>query len=85
MCGQRNGHELALARTYLGCFKVLDGGQILKQDWDYALRVAERVPADGLPRQMGDCLIIAICVRLHLEYTTTELRFPHRLTGAPPR
>ena len=81
VCGQRNRHELELARAYLGRFEIADGGNVLKQDWEYARRLAERVPRDGLPRQLGDCLIRAVCERLHLEYVTLEIRFPHRLTG----
>jgi predicted nucleic acid-binding protein len=83
ICGQRNRHELDLARAYLGRFEIADRGNILRQDWDYARRLAERVPRDGLPRQLGDCLIRALCERLHLEYVTFEIRFPHRLTGPP--
>ena len=83
VCGQRNRHELDLARAYLGGFEIADRGNVLKQDWEYARRLAERVPRDGLPRQLGDCLIRAVCERLHLEYVTLEIRFPHRLTGPP--
>jgi predicted nucleic acid-binding protein len=83
VCGQRNRHELELARAYVGRFEIADGGNILRQDWDYARRLAERVPRDGLPRQLGDCLIRAVCERLHFEYVTLEIRFPHRLTGPP--
>lgn len=83
VCGQRNRHELDLARAYLGRFEIADGGDVLRQDWEYARRLAERIPRDGLPRQLGDCLIRAVCERLHLEYVTLEIRFPHRLTGPP--
>lgn len=81
ICGVQSRHQLELARSYLGAFPVADEGQILKQDWQYAERLASRVPADGLRRQMGDCLIRAICERLHLEPLTAELRYPHRMTG----
>ena len=60
VAGARSSHELALGRAYLGRFEVIDRGNIPKACWDEALRVAERVPRDGKPRQLGDCLIKAI-------------------------
>jgi len=84
-CGASSGHELHLGRAYVRPFEVADGGTILKQDWEYALRLAERVPPDGLPRQMADCLMRAICERLHLEFVTREIRYPHPLPGRPGR
>jgi predicted nucleic acid-binding protein len=79
VCGQRTAHEVDLARAYLGAFDLADGGKITKQDWVNARRIAERVPRDGLRRQLGDCLIRAICQRRHLEFVTFERRFPHKV------
>ena len=76
ICGQRSSHEVQLARAYLGTFRVADKGTILDQDWVEARRIAERVPRDGLRRQLGDCLIRAICNRLKLDVLTAEKRFP---------
>jgi predicted nucleic acid-binding protein len=76
VCGQRTSHEMRLARAYLAIFQVADEGQILGRDWQEAKRIAERVPRDGLRRQLGDCLIRAICNRLNLEVLTGEKRFP---------
>jgi len=76
MCGQRSAHEIRLAKAYLSLLTVADGGMILKEDWIEAQRIAERVPRDGLRRQLGDCLIRAICNRLHLDVLTAEKRFP---------
>jgi predicted nucleic acid-binding protein len=77
VCGKGSAHEVELARAFLSGFEVVDGGQILKEDWENARRIAERVPRDGLRRQLVDCLIRAICNRLHLEFFTFEKRFPH--------
>ncbi|MDB5330059.1 MAG: hypothetical protein JWP03_1210 [Phycisphaerales bacterium] len=79
VCGQGSAHEVNLARTYLKPFEIADEGHILPKDWENARKIAERVPRDGLRRQLGDCLIRAICVRLNLEFITAERRFPHRV------
>lgn len=36
----------------------------LQEDWKKARQIAERVPRNGKPRQLGDCLIRAIAARL---------------------
>jgi predicted nucleic acid-binding protein len=84
VCGNATAHELQLARAYLGAFEIADGGTIHARDWIEARRIAERVPRDGRRRQLGDCLIRAICDRLNLEVFTAEKRFPGRL-GATRR
>lgn len=76
ICGQGSAHEVKLARAYLQAFEIADEGVISERDWQDARRIAERVPRDGLRRQLGDCLIRAICNRLHLEILTAERRFP---------
>lgn len=77
VCGRGSAHEVALARSYLSVFKIADGANVLPADWVEARRIAERVPHDGLRRQLGDCLIRALCNRLHLELLTAEKRFPY--------
>jgi hypothetical protein len=77
VCGQGSAHEVELARAFLSGFKIADKGQILKADWEHARRIAERVPRDGLRRQLVDCLIRALCNRLNLECFTFEKRFPY--------
>ncbi len=77
LCGQRSAHEVTLAKKFLASFEVLDQGRILPVDWENAKRIAARVPKDGLRRQMGDCLIRALCDRLKVEVFTFEKRFPH--------
>jgi predicted nucleic acid-binding protein len=77
LCGHATAHGVKLSRAYLGEFEIADGGKILPADWEEAKRLAARVPRDGLRRQMGDCLIRAICTRLNLEVFTFEKRFPY--------
>jgi predicted nucleic acid-binding protein len=77
VCGKGSAHEVQLAHAFLAGFEMVDGGKIRKEDWEHARRIAERVPRDGLRRQLVDCLIRAICNRLHLEFFTFEKRFPH--------
>ena len=76
LAGTRNGRELSLARAYLDQFDIIDNGEILREDWDRARRIAERIPWDGKPRQLGDCLIRAIAQRFSCDVITSDDRFP---------
>lgn len=76
LCGHATAHGVSLARGFLSAFELVDGGRILPADWEHAKRIAGRVARDGLRRQMGDCLIRAICDRLNLSVFTFEKRFP---------
>lgn len=76
LAGTRSGHELDLARAYLSVFEVADGGQVTADDWLCARRIAERVPRDGKPRQMGDCLVRAVAQRLTCDVISSDERFP---------
>lgn len=67
LSGSRNRDELRLFRAFIGEFNVIDRGAIPATDWEKARQQAERVPRDGRPRQLGDCLIRAIATRLHHE------------------
>jgi predicted nucleic acid-binding protein len=60
VAGVRSSHELELAHAYLGRFEVIDRGNVSKTCWEEARKIAERVPRDGKPRQLGDCLLKAI-------------------------
>jgi predicted nucleic acid-binding protein len=73
--GATTGARLTLMRTFLAEFKVLDGGTITNEDWVEARRFAERIPPDGKPRHMGDCLIKAIANRRNYEVLTSDARF----------
>jgi predicted nucleic acid-binding protein len=74
--GVRTGDELKLMRAFLKMFLVIDGWKISDADWKNACDRAERVPRDGNPRQLGDCLIRAIADRLNYDVQTYDQRFP---------
>src|SRR6185436_3493421 len=59
IAGVTNSAEQELARAFLGEFRSLDEGRIPVADWNEARRLAQRVPHNGKPRQLGDCLIAA--------------------------
>jgi predicted nucleic acid-binding protein len=75
LCGVRSERERDLALAYLGAFELIDKGEILKEDWDEAVRFAQRVPHDGKPRQLGDCLMKAIARRFNLAPYSLDKRF----------
>jgi predicted nucleic acid-binding protein len=74
--GTRSSHELRLTLTYLHQFRCVDQGHIPAPDWEEAIRLAKRVPADSRPRQLGDCLVKAIAKRLKYIVRTFDTRFP---------
>src|SRR5437868_4981911 len=76
MAGATNRMELAWYRAFIRCFQVIDSQSILRDDWMEALRLAERVPRDGKPRQLGDCLIRAVANRLRHDVATLDTGFP---------
>ncbi len=75
LAGVRSAEELKLARAYLAQLRVIDEGAVLVEDWEKAKRLAERVPRDGKPRQLGDCLIRALAQRLKYDVDTLDRRF----------
>ncbi len=76
ICGVRGSHELLLTTAYLHSFRVIDGGNVLPEDWREAIRLARRVPRNGKPRQLGDCLVRAISDRLNHNVRTVDQGFP---------
>jgi predicted nucleic acid-binding protein len=66
-----------LTDYFLDLFPLLDGGDVRREDWDAASRLARRVPFAPRPRGAVDCLIRAICQRLGLQLETLD-------TGLPP-
>ena len=76
IAGARSRHELQLTEAYLQTFECVDGGQVLEEDWEEALRLARWIPANSKPRQLGDCLIKAIARRLRYTVRTFDLGFP---------
>ena len=76
LAGQESARAVFLAQTFLSQFDRIDQGRILPQDWADAERLARRVPVDRSRRQLGDCLIRAVCNRLGYEPVTVDRRFP---------
>jgi len=75
-CGIGDKREMILARAFLKLFKAIDDRRTLKRDWQKALRLAERVPANRRPRDLGDCLIRAIAQRLNHEVRSFDTGMP---------
>ncbi len=73
--GVTSTREMQLSQAYLDRFTIVDKGNISKQDWEETKRLAQRVPADGKRRQLGDCLIRAIANRLGYDVSTMDKRF----------
>lgn len=76
VAGVSSRHELELTNAFLAEFECLDEGNVLPADWAEALRLAQRVPRNGKPRQLGDCLIRAIANRLRYKVETLDEDFP---------
>ena len=74
--GTRDQTETHLTTIFLDAFSLFDGGHVLAVDWSEAERLAKRVPASGRSRGAVDCLIRAICQRLHLEIDTDDRGMP---------
>lgn len=74
--GVGDRRELQLARAYLEPFSIIDKGRISAADWKEARRLAERVPPNRRPRDLGDCLIRAIANRLKYEVRTFDTGMP---------
>lgn len=91
LAGARDGRELSLHRAFLDEFHIADEGHITNDDWLLSKRLAERIPRDGAPRDLGDCLIRAIAERLHLDVDTLDKGMPrggigeHRRKTVPRR
>ncbi|MBM4071920.1 MAG: type II toxin-antitoxin system VapC family toxin [Planctomycetes bacterium] len=75
LAGVSSQHELRLTRAFLRRFRIVDGGQILAEDWVESRKLAERIPRDGKPRHLGDCLIQALANRLKYQVRTFDKRF----------
>lgn len=76
ICGARTSEELALFEAYLSAFDVVDQWKMTETDMAEAARIARRIPRDGQPRQVGDCLIRAIANRMRYDVLTVDRRFP---------
>ena len=71
----QNAHQLKMYRAYLSKFRRFDKGRILPTDWEQAANLAARIPRDGKPRQLGDCLLLALEKRFNLRFITRDKRF----------
>jgi len=76
LAGFGNAAELRHGELFQAAFDCLDQRDIRTEDWDESYRLARRVPRDGKPRQLGDCLIRAIANRLKREIQTRDTGFP---------
>ncbi len=74
--GTTSTAELGLMRAFLEPFECIDEQRITARDWEEARRLAQRVPRDRRPRQLGDCLIRALANRLHYKVRTDDTAFP---------
>ena len=81
LVGVRTSQELELYQAYLEPFEVLDKGDIPRQDWDEAKRLAQWIRI-GRERKLGDCLIEAIARRLNADIVTGDRDFKVRI---PPQ
>ncbi|MGD0139162.1 MAG: PIN domain-containing protein [Tepidisphaeraceae bacterium] len=76
LCGPQSAGGVENARNYLDQFEIVDEGRILPEDWKESKRIAGRVSRNSAPRDMGDCLIRAICNRLNMDVVTLDAHFP---------
>jgi predicted nucleic acid-binding protein len=76
ICHANSRDLLQLYEAFVDGFAVVDRGQIGPSDWENAARLARRVPRNGKPRQLGDCLIRAVATRLGYDVMTNEIDFP---------
>ena len=76
LAGARTSQELQLFLAFLNEFESIDKGVVIPKDWEIARNLARRIPADGRPRQLGDCLIAAIARRLRHLVITSDSGFP---------
>ena len=79
LCGVKSSEELKLVMAYVDQFQVVDEGQIHRQDWEEAERIAKRVGWRGCNRKLGDCLIMALSLRLNCDIVTSDRDFERRL------
>ncbi len=75
--GSLDRDAVRLTDYFLDLFPLFDDGDVRREDWDAAARLARRVPFEPRPRGAMDCLIRAICQRLRLDLETQD-------TGVPP-
>lgn len=81
LAGARTTEELELYQAYLEPFAILDQGEIPRQDWEEARRLAQWIRKDR-HRKLGDCLIEAIAKRFNGDIVSGDPDFKWRV---PPQ
>jgi predicted nucleic acid-binding protein len=88
LCGAVTEHERRLFEAFLDEFILADDGKVIPQDWDIAENIAKSIrklrpsrirgaeTKEIKRRQLGDCLIEAICRRLGRECDTADRGYP---------
>lgn len=74
--GARDKDELAWADAFLAEFELIDDGKVIPQDWAEAEQLARRVRYTGRARDALDCVILAICHRLHIDLHSSDSGLP---------
>jgi predicted nucleic acid-binding protein len=82
LCGVLSEHERRLREAFLATFRIIDQRRVLPEDWQEAKRLAKHPGYVPRPRDLGDCLILAIADRLRHEVITDDrgLRRQHGRT-----
>ncbi len=76
LAGFTRREEMELGEVFLEELDCIDRGQITPEDWKEVRRLARRIPRDGRPRQLGDCLIRALANRFARDVFTPDRAFP---------
>jgi hypothetical protein len=72
LAGTKDREEQRLGDLFLDGFPLFDGGRVLVEDWIAAERFARRIRGTGRARGVVDCLILALCERLHADLYTLD-------------
>ena len=78
LVGARSSEEVEFYKAYLAAFEVLDKGEIPRQVWEEAKRLAQWVRS-GRERKLGDCLIEAIANRYNGDVVSADPDFRRRV------
>ncbi len=78
LVGAKTSEDLELYKVYLEPFEVLDKGEIPRQDWEEAKRLAQWIRKHR-GRKLGDCLIEAIAKRFNGDIITGDPDFKWRI------
>ncbi len=79
LAGRRTEEPIEVVQAYLGEFALADEGIVLPDDWRGAENYANRILSNR-PRDLGDCLILAIADRLGFDIDTFDGGMPRSST-----